>query len=431
MATVCSQAAASDIIESGGLCFSRFGNGVAVTAPADGEYSGDIVVPEEIAVGGEMLWVTGVEDYAFYGSAEIRSVSFGPGVTWIGRAAMADCRNLERVSLPETLVSLGDEVFWGCSRLSEVSGGEGVSEIGSGVFRDCKSLEAYELPVELTEVAEAMFDGCSALSYVGLGSDVGRIAPLAFKDCTELATIDLPSELYEIGERAFAGAGLEGYFTVPEAVVSLGPYAFFGCGSMTGVNLPGNLMTLDEGVLAHTGIRELEIPSSVSEIGMGSVAECNALERVLLGSGMEKVGIRGFADCADLREVWVNNTLPPVTELSTFDASTYSSGTLYVPIGCKAIYAQSPNWERFGRIVETDNFDVFSGVETAAEWEQPDVRVSRGAVRINCPAGCQWRIYDASGAVAAEGRGAGECSVGSGAYIVAARGFSPVKIFVR
>lgn len=429
LAATCLQVSADEVIESDGLCYMRSGSGVVVTASNAGGYSGDVVVPEEIIIGDETLSVTGVEAYAFYGNSDLRSVSLGEGVTWIGRAAMGDCNGLVRVNLPESLISLGDEAFWGCPMLVEVTGGENLSEVGTGVFRDCKSLVTYKLPSDLTEVSDAMFDGCGSLTHVTMNNDVSRIGSLSFKDCYALEKVEFPAELNEIGERAFSGAGLKGDVSLPQSVVSVGTYAFTDCSEMIGVELPENLKVIEEGALSHTGIRELRLPDGAVEISMSGVAECGDLERILLWSELEKIGIRSFAGCRNLREVWINNTLPPVMEYSSFDSDTYASGTLFVPVGCKAIYSQSPNWERFGRIVETYDF-AFSGVK-AVELKNPEVSVSRRVVKIGCPDSEQWRIYGLGGEIVAEGRGTDNIRVDSGIYVVAVRGCKPVKLNVR
>lgn len=429
LAATCSNVSAEEVIESGGLCYMRSGSGVVVTASTSGGYSGDIVVPEEINVGDETLRVTGVEAYAFYGNSDVNSVSIGSGVTWIGRAAMGGCTGLERVDLPESLISLGEEAFWGCPKLVEVTGGENLTEAGTGVFRDCKSLVSYTLPSDLTEVSDAMFDGCGSLTHVVMSDDVSRIGSLSFKDCHDLEALVFPSELSEIGERAFSGSGLSGYVTIPQSVESVGAYAFSDCSEMIGIELPEQLKVLEEGVLSHTAIREMKFPDEAVEIGMAGVSECENLERILLWNEIEKIGIRSFAGCGKLREVWINNTLPPVMEHSTFDSDTYASCTLFVPAGCKAIYSQSPNWDRFGRIVETYDF-AFSGVRSV-EPENPEVRVSRGVVKIGCKESEQWRIYGSGGEIVAEGRGAADRRVDTGIYVVAVRGYKPLKINVR
>ena len=66
-------------------------------------------------------------------------------VTSIGRAAFADYRNLEYVSIPETVVSIGDYAFFHSS-LREVVVPGSVMNIGKRAFGNCDKLKRIVLP---------------------------------------------------------------------------------------------------------------------------------------------------------------------------------------------------------------------------------------------------------------------------------------------
>ena len=66
-------------------------------------------------------------------------------ITSIGRAAFADYRNLEYVSIPETVVSIGDYAFFHSS-LREVVVPGSVMNIGKRAFGNCDKLKRIVLP---------------------------------------------------------------------------------------------------------------------------------------------------------------------------------------------------------------------------------------------------------------------------------------------
>ncbi|MDE7160316.1 MAG: leucine-rich repeat domain-containing protein [Muribaculaceae bacterium] len=424
------QTASAEAIKVGNLYYDMTDLGLMVAPAVSGEYSGEISIPGSVEIDGERVEVAGVADYAFFDSQLVTSVEMASGPFYIGRAAFGGCNGMMRAAFPETLVTIGDEALWGCASLTDISGDENVTTMGSGVFRDCRSLEKYALPGYLMEVPEAMFDGCRALRRVELGPQVWRIGELAFNGCVDLENPEMPPMLEEIGDRAFSGCASMTSLEMPESLMKLGVYAFSDCSSLTTLKLSEGLVSLPEGVFSHTAVNRFAAPREMVEIGLGSFAGCDELEEIMLDGMLEKVDRRGFAGCTALRDVKVNNTLPPVIEISTFDESVYGSATLYVPYGCAMIYAQSPNWERFKRIVETDDFTLTSGVARAVA--EADVRLYGRRLYIEGAGDSEWRVYDVGGMVVGSGRGRGALTLDeAGAYVVAVRGSRPKKIAVR
>lgn len=68
----------------------------------------------------------------------------GITVIEIGRGAFAHC-SIHEVSLPDSLVVIGDYAFTGCMGLNSVSGGGNVRKIGHGIFNGCLNLKHCNL----------------------------------------------------------------------------------------------------------------------------------------------------------------------------------------------------------------------------------------------------------------------------------------------
>ena len=67
------------------------------------------------------------------------SITFEEGVERIGRNMFNYCFALENISLPDSLLEIGDYVFVKASNLDEVRFGNGLRKIGLRVFLDAKS----------------------------------------------------------------------------------------------------------------------------------------------------------------------------------------------------------------------------------------------------------------------------------------------------
>ena len=85
------------------------------------------------------------------------------------------CTSLASVSIPNSVMEIGDGAFFGCTSLASVSIPESVKRIGEGAFGGCTSL------------AEIRFGGTKAQwKAVGKEEDwSGRRVPAKFVTCTD------------------------------------------------------------------------------------------------------------------------------------------------------------------------------------------------------------------------------------------------------
>ena len=67
---------------------------------------------------------------------------------------------------------------------------------------------------------------------------------------------------------------------------------------------------------------------------------------------MTWIGQDAFYGCYNLKKIELLATTPPEAYTSTFDNSSYSNATLYVPKGCyDTFYGKNP-WKNFKTIIE-------------------------------------------------------------------------------
>lgn len=111
----------------------------------------------------------------------ITSYEVREGVTVIANEAFADCPNLKSVTLPYTLIDIGDMAFLNCESLKEIT----------LPFCSVKSIGDYA------------FSGCSHLRRIVIPRPVESIGECAFMLCSSLKSVTLPSSLTYIGESAF------------------------------------------------------------------------------------------------------------------------------------------------------------------------------------------------------------------------------------
>ncbi len=75
------------------------------------------------------------------------------------------CRNLEMVSLPDSLQTIESDAFYLCESLSHIQLPAELKSIKVNAFRDCKSLKELYLPVSITDISSGAFSGVDDIVF--------------------------------------------------------------------------------------------------------------------------------------------------------------------------------------------------------------------------------------------------------------------------
>ena len=121
--------------------------------------------------------------------------------------------DLEHISLPDSLTSLGAEAFARCTSLRAAKLGCALESIGEGTFRGCRRLERLDLPKSLTSIGNSAFSNTSLSrlaipsSCVNIGDDALCTGP-SFPGSAGLAYASSLSDVsVAAGNRAYGMHG--------------------------------------------------------------------------------------------------------------------------------------------------------------------------------------------------------------------------------
>lgn len=184
---------------------------------------------------------------------------------------------------------------------------------GQGAMWDFEDGEVpWEAWLEVTQ------DLTYQMTHVYVEEGVTSIGSFAFAvgNHSSLRNVSLPDTLEHIGQRAFLNCDLMRSCPIPDGVKTIGDYAFKGC-ELFGAVLPASLQELGNSAFSYSGIRIATIPGTVKVVPDSAFSDCEHLQVVELGEGVEKLENGAFSFCDILEKVTVPESLTEV-EMGVF-----------------------------------------------------------------------------------------------------------------
>ena len=192
--------------------------------------------------------VTSIGSYAFYDNP-LSAIVIPSKVTSIGDYAFSNCYNLDTVTVNSADIMANgkfSKVFG--ENITNYNIGGNIKELADFAFFNYQKIKKITLPESLETIGESAFESCVNLDSVTLPKNVANIGAYAFASCTALKSVVSNNPVPPVcGEEAFyevetANCSLE----VPDSVVSLysetAPWSDF---NIVGVVIPTAMALVD------------------------------------------------------------------------------------------------------------------------------------------------------------------------------------------
>ena len=104
----------------------------------------------------------------------------------IDNCAFANCRNLEDISLPDSIQLIKADAFHNCRSLESIRIPENCIFLGSSVFAGCLSIKSIRLPDRLETIRDWTFAGCLSMRSIFIPASVKKVGPNCFNGDKDL-----------------------------------------------------------------------------------------------------------------------------------------------------------------------------------------------------------------------------------------------------
>lgn len=201
--------------------------------------------------------------------AAINSGSYG-AVRWSLNTSSGELKINGSGKIPDFVNS---EPAWMkyCDSIKSVNIERGITRIGDNAFcydgRSCPSLANLSLPVTLLSIGDHAFEG-SALKEVSFPKQLKTVGSYAFFD-TPLRKLELSGSVAELGMFAFSCTELTEAI-LPDGLEALETGLFLGCAALERIELNPGLRSVDlSAFLGCSSLNSLEFPDTVVMLGFG------------------------------------------------------------------------------------------------------------------------------------------------------------------
>ena len=240
-------------------------------------------------------------------------------------------------TIPNDIVRIGDGAFYGCfpievSNFEKVSDDnaiwdesystfsipDGIKEIGNNVFEDCHGLSSITIPQSITKIGKNIFLFCEHLDsiYIPFGTKekYDNLLP-NYKDKL-IEKEDVENLSTKVTEKDLANAWTDEYGVMYSAdkkrLLKAPDHNFIHNYSIT----YGTQIICNKAFRASEYLKNIIIPSSVTQIGDEAFAHCQWLNYVNLPNLIKLIGNSAFDGCIHLEEINIPNTITKIGSLA-------------------------------------------------------------------------------------------------------------------
>lgn len=304
-----------------------------------------LVIPSTVRKDGKSYAVVSIDFNNHYRQEKLVNISLPKTLRYIGNYAFAYLPSMQYLEIPENVTTMGTDIFYESNNLKTlkmnavappmVGSFNGTSQ--RKVYVPDGSLHAYRLATPWNNYVLVGGEGTSvSIDHVAAGElghfildkatylqEVNKLTVVSgnlnsddwktLKSMTNLVELDISGmTVTSIPSSAFSDRwGLE-KIILPKKLEAIGNHAFSGTG-LKEIELPESLTTLDYNAFSYcASLSSVKIPGKVERISPYSFYKCSNLQKVELAEGIKFIDNQAFYYCDRLQSINFPSTLTSI-----------------------------------------------------------------------------------------------------------------------
>lgn len=304
-----------------------------------------LVIPSTVRKDGKTYAVVGIDLKNHNSQEKLVNISLPKTLRYIGNYAFAYLPSMQYLEIPENVTTMGTDIFYQSNNLKTLKMNAVVPPmVGSFSGTDKRkvyvpdgSLHAYRLATPWNNCVLVGGEGTSvSIDHVDAGElghfildkatylqEVNKLTAVSgnlnsddwktLKSMTNLVELDISGmTVTSIPSSAFSDRwGLE-KIILPKKLEAIGNHAFSGTG-LKEIELPESLTTLDYNAFSYcASLSSVKIPGKVERISPYSFYKCSNLQKVELAEGIKFIDNQAFYYCDHLQSINFPSTLTSI-----------------------------------------------------------------------------------------------------------------------
>jgi len=372
------------------------------------------------------------------------TININAGTTIIAGNAFSNYTNLISISIPNSVTTIGTSAFNGCG-LTSITIPNSVTSIGSSMFNNCYNLTSINIPNTVTSIGNSLYillklkkiiapaeiinsieggtinsmiwpssldtvivnSGAlnqSGLQVLNLSNKTLKYLNLKETTNTELSdeslynfyslqSLVLPKNLQKTSYKEYMACVSLKEIMIPSSVTEIGQRSFEDCRSLMTVTFEANsqLKAIDNlAFYSCHALQSITIPNGVTTIGDGAFWGCDYLTNLSLPSSVQSISDNSFDGCISLNTISVQSLVPPTVYINTFN-KVNKSIPLVVPDASVSLYKSAFGWKDF--------YNIKGNSTKVPELEASNylIKITNRSVEISNASGKSIKTYDILG----------------------------------
>ena len=272
----------------------------------------------------------------FIGDNSIRSLVVEDGVTSLFTRLVCDCKNLESVSIDDSVTKIGSGAFEGTKWLDEQRKKDPFVIINDILVDAATCKGEVTIPQRVRVIGEAAFYKAPVWK-VNIPESVKIIDEMAFCCCEQLTSIIIPDSVQTIGCDAFSISNLWSVH-IGKGVKSIDKYAFAYNKMLTEITIPDNVERLGNNSFeCCSALKTANIGNGIKTIESGTFGGCTELTTINIGNSVQQLSGDTFGGCENLSEINVSEKNPYLTSDNNIVYNKQKTEVFIIPEGLKDI----------------------------------------------------------------------------------------------